>query len=401
MVRHLTAHGEAARVGSSTMAARLAEFRQALPERLRLGPPRLVVAVAAWSLEVHPGYRGIGAGVVVEVTGSMPMVAESGHATVTAADMVAGHVVLDISCLDRLYLTGYVAGFQAPGGVIYFLHDHLGKPIASPALFEPIGEKFRREIRDWAQASGIPVIRFKAGERKADVMKPYLDAAAAAGRSAVVAVGCAQEFQSVWTARRRDTDPGMCPQFSFIREQRRVSVFYVYIFDAKMGPGFIKICTYFPYPVKVWVNGHEWAKRQALVAGVGFTELSNGFASCEEPALLQRICDSFGPGTVQAWFDRWMARIPLPLTSADRDAGYWWDLSMRQIETPAPWSSTAMSMPARSSLQDQDRPVLRPGHPECVLQELPAQAVPERRRRAAHRNRRQQPQGPGLQPPSA
>ena len=259
--------------------------------------------------------------------------AAAGPAVVTAADMVAGHVRLDISCLDRLYLNGYVAKLQTPGGVVYFFHEHRGKPIASPALFEPIGEKFRRDIRDWAQANGIPVIRFAAGQRKADVMAPYLDAAAAAGRSQVVAIGCAQEFQLVWTARKRDTDPGGCPQFSFAKEQRRVSVFYVYIFDARMGPGFIKICTYFPYPVKAWVNGHEWAKRQALAAGIGFTALSNGFASCEDPAALQAICDRFGPGAVQVWFERWMARIPLPLTDADRDAGYWWELSMRQVET--------------------------------------------------------------------
>ncbi len=254
-------------------------------------------------------------------------------AVVTAADMVAGHVTLDISCPDRLYLNGYVAKLQTPGGVIYFFHDHRGKPIASPALFEPIGEKFRKDIRDWAQANGVPVIRFTAGQRKAEVMAPYLDAAAAAGRSQVVAVGCAQEFQLVWTARKRDTDPAGCPQFSFTKEQRRVSVFYIYIFDERMGPGFIKICTYFPYPVKAWINGHEWAKRQALAAGIGFTALSNGFASCEDPAALQAICDRFGPGTVQVWFERWMARIPLPLTSADREAGYWWELSMRQTET--------------------------------------------------------------------
>ena len=254
-------------------------------------------------------------------------------AVVTAADMVAGHVTLDISCPDRLYLNGYVAKLQTPGGVVYFFHDHRGKPIVSPALFEPIGEKFRRDIKDWAQANGVPVIRFRAGERKADVMAPYLNAAAAAGRSQVVAVGCAQEFQLVWTARKRDTDPGGCPQFSFTKEQRRVSVFYVYIWDSKMGSGFIKICTYFPYPVKAWINGHEWAKRQALAAGIGFTALSNGFASCEDPAGLQAICDRFGPGTVQVWFERWMARIPLPLTGADRDAGYWWELSMRQVET--------------------------------------------------------------------
>ena len=55
---------------------------------------------------------------------------------VTAAQMVAGHVGLDISCLDRLYLTGFVAKLQTPGGVVYFLHDHRGNPITSPALFQ-------------------------------------------------------------------------------------------------------------------------------------------------------------------------------------------------------------------------------------------------------------------------
>jgi hypothetical protein len=254
-------------------------------------------------------------------------------AAVTAADMVAGHVTLDISCLDRLYLNGYVPGLQTPGGVIYFFHDHRGMPIASPALFEPIGEKFRKDMHDWAQANGVPVIRFRAGERKADVVAPYLDAAAASGRSQVAVIGCAQEFQLVWTARKRDAGPGRPPWFSFTREQRRVSVFYAYIWDEQMGGGFIKICTYFPYPLKAWVNGHEWAKRQALAAGLPFTELSNGFASCPDPAALQEICDRLGPGHVQVWFERWMARLPLPLTAADRDGGFWWELSMRQVET--------------------------------------------------------------------
>jgi len=173
--------------------------------------------------------------------------------------MVAGHVGLDVSCLDRLYLNGYVNKLQTPGGVVYFFHDH---------RFEPIGEKFRRDIKAWAQANGIPVIRFAAGDRKAEVMAPYLQAGAATGRSQVVAVGCAQEFQRVWTARKRATDPGRCPQFSFTTEQRRVSVFYVYIFDEQMGPGFIKICSYFPYPVKAWVNG-QYAERPAMPHRVG------------------------------------------------------------------------------------------------------------------------------------
>jgi hypothetical protein len=34
--------------------------------------------------------------------------------------------------------------------------------------------------------------------------------------------------------------------------------------------------------------GHEWAKRQAGHAGVGFTELSNGFAATDDPARSAR-----------------------------------------------------------------------------------------------------------------
>jgi len=84
--------------------------------------------------------------------------------------------------------------------------------------------------------------------------------------------------------------------------------------------------------VKVWVNGHEWAKRQCARAGIEFTPLSNGFASCADPARLQAICDRLGPGTINVFFHRWMSLLPLPLTDHDRAAGYWWELSMRQIE---------------------------------------------------------------------
>lgn len=47
---------------------------------------------------------------------------------------------------------------------------------------------------------------------------------------------------------------------------------------------------------------------------------------------LQAICDRLGPGTIGVFFKRWMARLGLPLTAADRAKGYWWELSMRQVE---------------------------------------------------------------------
>jgi hypothetical protein len=250
---------------------------------------------------------------------------------VTINDVLDGHVALDLQCLDRLYLHGYLGQLQVGGQVIQFLR-HRGYPVPSPACLQQIGDTFRRRVASFAEANHIPVVTLKAADRNIEVMQPFLDAAATTGRSQVAAIGVAQEPQRVLIARQRDTDQSKPPQFSFDKKDRRVTVYYFYLWDANFGPAFIKICTYCPWPMKIWVNGHEWAKQQARKISLQFTELSNGFASCEDPGLLQRICDVLQPGTIEVFFQRWLHRLPLPLGPADQQAGYWRECSMAQVE---------------------------------------------------------------------
>ena len=242
--------------------------------------------------------------------------------------LLADHVVLDLECLDRVYLNAYVPTLQVGGQVVTFLTQQLGYPIPSPALFANLGNGFREAVKRFARQHRIPVFQFKKGQRKADAMRPYLKAARA---PAVVAIGVAQEFQSVFVGYDKATQPGVA-HFGFRKTDRRVTVYYFYVLDVDFGPGFIKLCSYFPYPGKVWVNGHEWAKRQAAANGLEYTELANGFANCPNRARLQAICDDLGPRQIQEFFDRWMTQIPTPLGPDEREHGYWWELSMRQIE---------------------------------------------------------------------
>jgi hypothetical protein len=250
---------------------------------------------------------------------------------VMTSDVLDGHVSLDIGCLDRIYLNGYVPNLQVGGQVVQFLAVR-GFPIPSPAVVERIGTRFREAVRRFAEANAIPVVRFGKGDRKIEVMRRHIDRQAATGRSGVAAIGLAQEFQRVASCTTKPARSGGAPHFGWDRAERRVSVFYFYLWDEDFGPAFIKITSYFPYPIKVWLNGHEWAKRQAVKAGIGFTALANGFATSSDPVGLQAICDRLGPGTIGVFFERWMARLPLPLSAADRAHGYWWELSMRQIE---------------------------------------------------------------------
>src|SRR6266568_5206380 len=256
---------------------------------------------------------------------------------VTVNDVLDGRKLLEIDCVDRVYLTLSVPNLVVGGQVVNFLTVHEGNPIPSPALLERRGQAFRRAVLSFAGANDIPVLSFAGKrdksrpgvladspwpQRKIDQVMPLMRKAAAMGRSQVVAIGVAQEYQRVFTGTKDQTPTGAV-WFSYNRTERRVTCYYFYLWDEGFGPAFIKICAYFPYPGKIWVNGHEWAKRQATRAGLAFRELSNGFAACDDPAALQAICDRLGPGTINAFVQRWLHRLPLPLGPADRDAGYW------------------------------------------------------------------------------
>jgi hypothetical protein len=174
-------------------------------------------------------------------------------------DVLDGHVGLDLRCVDRLYLNAYVPILQVGGQVERFCR-HLGQPIASPAVIEKIGNRFRREVDAFAKDHGVPILHLKEpdrtrwDDRKLDHVGPYMDRAAQSGRFGVVAIVSAQEYQYVFTATKKTK--GKAVWFDWNKTERRVSCFYFYLHDREFGPGFIKICTYFPYPAKVWCNGH-------------------------------------------------------------------------------------------------------------------------------------------------
>ena len=246
------------------------------------------------------------------------------------AELLEGHVVLDVECFDRIYCNVYQPKLQTPGGVVYFLHDHRGNPIPSPALFRPMGDAYRKAVAAFAEDSEIEMITFPAGERKIDVATSYLQKMPQPG---VAVIGKAQEIQRVvmGTDVARDPDTG-CPHYSFKKVERRVTVYYFYALDEEWGPTFLKMCAYFPYPAKLWCNGHEWVKRQLEKKGVGYVPLANGFAAVDDARALRRTCSRLGPRQLQDLFERSMERIPLPLGPRDFEAGYQWEASMNQIE---------------------------------------------------------------------
>jgi len=247
-----------------------------------------------------------------------------------AATLLAKHVTLELESIDRMYLHGYVPRLQSGAGVAHYFRKYRGHPFVSSALMEPISAAFVRAIDRFVAARRIPLVPFERGARKDAVAAEYL--AKFRGREGVLFVGKAQEKQRVFrTEKRRNPRTGATYPWLY-RSTAMVNQYYFYVVDADFGLLFIKFSSYFPYTLKICLNGHEYLKQQLRKAGVAFEALDNGIRSCADPQRLQALADGLTAEKIEALVHKWLARLPHPWRPADHAADYRYRLSILQAE---------------------------------------------------------------------
>jgi hypothetical protein len=248
----------------------------------------------------------------------------------SVADVLRDHVVLEVEGIDRMYLNVYVPQLQCEYGVVQFFRVHRRQPWASSALMSPMSRRFVTALEHFIKENEIPVVEFRKGQRKDDVMAERLKEFK--HEEGIVFVGKAQEKTPVFrTEKRRNPRTGQSYPW-IVKSSAMVNHFYFYIVDRDFGPLFIKFCTYFPYTGRLCLNGHEYAKRQLTQRGIAHQALDNGILSTEDPKRAQAICDGLSAEKIDALLRKWLRRLPHPFAPADRKAGYRYALSILQAE---------------------------------------------------------------------
>lgn len=247
----------------------------------------------------------------------------------TPAEILRDHVTLEVESIDRMYLNLYVPGLQVDGYAAAFFLKHRGETQYLGQQMSRMTQAFREEIDRFADHESIPVVHFENKQRKDDEFLRRLKSFRQ--DEGVVFIGVAQEKAHVMRVGKREKQGGK--SYAWIsKSTAMVNHVYFYCVDVDFGPFFIKFCTYFPYPAKLCINGHEYAKRQLARRGIGFTALDNGFLSCDAPSKLQQVCDGLSAEKIDRLLRKWLRRLPHPFEPRDRRAGYQYQLSMIQTE---------------------------------------------------------------------
>lgn len=251
-------------------------------------------------------------------------------AQISLAELLREHVTLEVESIDRMYLNVYIPKLQRESGASWFLKQQRQYPVASSAAMAPISRAFVAAIEGYAQTHQIPLLRFEKGQRKDDLVAPYLRQAA--GREGIVLIGKAQEKTTTFRTTKGHGPRTQNCYPKLYRTTALVNQYYFYGIDADFGPFFLKFSSYFPYTAKFCLNGHEYLKCQLAQAGIAHEALDNGILSCADPVGMQTLAEDLSAEKIEALVRKWLACLPQPFTAEERAAGYDYDISILQAE---------------------------------------------------------------------
>ena len=92
----------------------------------------------------------------------------------SVTDILSDHVRLSVEGIDRMYLNVYVPRLQMEQGIAWFFREHRGNPLPLAALMSPMSRAFVSALDRFATQHRIPVVQFRKGERKDEVMAKHL-----------------------------------------------------------------------------------------------------------------------------------------------------------------------------------------------------------------------------------
>ena len=116
------------------------------------------------------------------------------------SEILKEHVTLDIECIDRIYLNGYIPTLQMGGQLVKFIQQR-GYDIPSPAVLRQWTDTYKKAVEQYAQEQGIEMIHFEKGVRKEDVAAKYR--AEFEGEEGVLFIGIAQERAYAFKGRKK------------------------------------------------------------------------------------------------------------------------------------------------------------------------------------------------------
>jgi len=251
-------------------------------------------------------------------------------------------VVGKLSCFDRLLFKGHLTRLYPDGAFAHFLR-------AQDVLLKGFG-RYVKQMTDELKAHAIAACEQSGRPYR------YLPEAATRARA-----GSSKEELARAIAARDGVEQGLicvlatvepCVSFDvvgnaaaqrleIVRRRRKCLHLYYYFLDREFGFCHVRIQSWFPFEVQVWVNGREWLARQLDARGVGYRRHDNALLAVDDLALAAKLAERLAHRAWPRLLNAFARRVNPHLETFQRAGfgGYYWVLEQAEVATDVMFAS--------------------------------------------------------------
>jgi len=218
-------------------------------------------------------------------------------------DLYKGEITGVLSGIDRIILKGHISSFYQNNGFYYFLSKEgiLLKGFKEYVL--QVTGKIKSDIEEIIKQTGCYYEYFRnSGVNKEKLASKILKENTKEGLvcilSAVEPCYCLSVTYNKITGNLEKS-----------HEYRKCQHYYFYYNDKELGLMHVRLQTWFPFTIQIYLNGKEYLKKQLSKHKIRFKSYDNSVTWVEDVERAQKIADKFIDKKWYATFDSFASKV--------------------------------------------------------------------------------------------
>jgi hypothetical protein len=271
-----------------------------------------------------------------------PLPSEDGSVTATAFEIVHRDEVLGkLTFYDRMIFKGHLVGLIRPLGMKAFL-DSQGVLLKDYGGYvKAVTDALKAHVQAVAAAAGAPYRYLHQTHTKA-AGRSKEDLARQIATERGMATGLVCVLAAVEPCSSFDVGADVVAgRLAVRRRPRKCLHFYFYLLHPTLGLVHVRLQSWFPFTVQIWVNGRQMLARALDKAGIGYRRYANTFLHIDDWGRAQTIAEKLGQRRWPRLLTSMVAPLcPILATIARAGFGrYYWVADQMEVATDVAFTS--------------------------------------------------------------